>query len=91
VKPATVLMGFVLVIFLVVVSKAEGSPIPPRQIPATSATRTSAAAQLPPPPAAAPASNPLSANGRFADATAIAASLVAMVLAVLAVVALRRR
>jgi len=88
VKPATVLIGFVLVIFLVVVSKAEGAPIPPRPTQAASATRTSAPT---PAPDVVPVSNPLSATGRFADAAAIAASVVAMVLAALAVLALRRR
>jgi hypothetical protein len=92
VKPATVLMGFVLVIFLVVVSKAEGASIPPGPTTATATTRASDAAEPPaPPPDAAPASNPLSADGRFADTAAIVASLLAIALAALAVFAVSRR
>jgi hypothetical protein len=90
VKPASILIAFVLVMFIVVVSKAEGSSTPPGQDGATSVSRTTAAAQPPAPPPA-DAANPLSVNGRFADVTAIVASLVAIALAALAVFAVPRR
>ena len=93
-KPATVLMAFVLVIFLVVVNRPEvSSPSEPRQR-AAPTTRAPRPTPTPETEQARPESRPVpvSDNGPLAgpagDTTAIVASLVAVCLSGLAVAAL---
>jgi hypothetical protein len=94
VKPVTVLMAFVLVIFLVIVNR-DDRPSPSdrqRPVPTTRAPRPSPTTQRALPPAASvPVNRPAPLGGPAEDTTAIVASLVAVCLSGFAVAAFRRR
>lgn len=92
-KPITVLMAFVLVIFLVVVNRPEvrsPSEPRPRSAPTTRAPRTTPpdTGQALPEPRPVPVSDNGPLAGPAGDTTAIVASLVAVCLSGLAVAAL---
>lgn len=93
-KPTSILIAFILVIFLVVVSRNDNeSPSEPRPpAPTTRAPRPTPTPQRAlPPPASVPVNRPAPLAGPAEDTTAIVASLLAVCLSGFAVAAFRRR